>query len=321
LEITTCDQKMVNAVYGQLGSFFALLGALFEDTMLIRFCLVIANLFVMTYALHGWPQWPNVINWPHTAIDVLVWSSLAFSAHLYALAHLIYDERSLRRFKEDDSESLYQFFRNRSGISRRDFQAILSRGRWTKVAKKGTAISTERDFHVVVEGFVSMEIEGLSRQDGEVAMHRKEAFHGRLGSGEMFDLKHANLLNIPIGFFNASFTAVSDSDDVLLFTWDVDALKAFSRSAPVFSQVWRNMIAFCLADMAQTECPIGAENFCGRRHADFSIPPVDYLPRNTWPEFFKWIIKSLDPRLPRGLCRKAIPVTALDCSSVVPTQT
>jgi hypothetical protein len=312
---------MVNAVYGQLGSFFALLGALFEDIMLIRFCLVIANLFVMTYAFFGWPQWTGVKHLQHAATDVFVWSSLAFLAHLYALAHLIYDERYIRRFKEDDSESLYQFFRNRSGICRREFGAILSRGRWTKVAKKGTAISTERDFHVVVEGFVSMEIEGLSRQDGEVALHRKEAFHGRLGSGEMFDLKHANLLNIPIGFFNASFKAVSDSDDVLLFTWDVDALRDCSRSAPVFSQVWRNMIAFCLADMAQNECPIGAENFCGRRHPDFSIPLGDYQPRNTWPEFFKWIIKSLDPRLPRGLCRNSIPVTALDCSSIDQTQT
>src|SRR5947209_4599140 len=118
---------MASSIYAQLASFFFLLAAIFSDILLIRFCLVMGNLLLMINGSLGLPIWPNAISNPfHVAIDVLVWSTLAFCLHLFALTMLIRDERAVKRFPSDDNESLYQYFSNRTGICRRDFIIILS---------------------------------------------------------------------------------------------------------------------------------------------------------------------------------------------------
>jgi hypothetical protein len=304
--------KMVSSIYSQVASFFFLFAAIFSDILLVRFCLVLGNLLLMVNAALGLPIWPNVINAPNVAIDVLVWSTLAFLLHLLALYRLLYDEKACRRFPEDRSESLFQFFHNRTGINRRDFIPILERGRWIEVSSKNTAIPTAHDLYLIVEGRVNCTVQGFRRRQDEVPL-KDEPFIFTLYSGSLFEMRFANLFHLPLGFLNSSFRAVTVSDNVLLFAWSEDQLRMLSQhSPPVVVQAWKNLISFTLADIAHR--PYVAPP-AGTRHPDFLIPPEDdekqphefewYKQR--FFAFVKWIIKSMDPRPPRGLRHKPVP--------------
>jgi len=313
---------MVNAIYSQLASFFFLLAAIFNDILLVRFSLVVGNILLIVGASLGWPLWPNVSNWPNVAIDTVVWCSVTVVFHLWMLTVLVLDERPVRRFQNEDCESLYQYFKSRSGICRTDFVPILTAGRWTKVAKAGTVIPTDSDFHLIVEGVVSCHIEGRRRREAQaIQQFPSDPFHVRIGSGDVFELRHGNIFNAPIGFFNDSFKAVSEGDDLLLFSWSIESFNAFSKSPPVIFQAWRDLITYCVADLAHRRNLGELEHLDsimhGNRHCDFSIPPEnEEEPKKTCWDFIQWIIKSLDPRPKRRMRHRLIPVVPVQSTSM-----
>jgi len=313
-------QMVYNSIYSQLASFFFLFAAIFNDILLIRFCLVAANGLLIICAALGWPLWPNYQAIPNVAIDTLVWSIPAFVLHLWAFVVLVLDEQSMKRFDEVDCESLFQFFKRRSGIGRRDFLEILNKGKWTHIPRAGTVIPTDLDFHLIVEGYVNCEIEGWRRRDDDYLQYKSEPFKVKLGSGEVFDLRLANVFDVPIGFFNTSFEATTVSNDVLLFSWSIDALNQFTRAPPVVTQAWRNLIAFSVADIAHRPWLTAVEHhdhMRGQRHTDFAIPPAELEPKSTWYDFFAWVLRSMNPRMPRGLRHAAIPVLSIHSSQAL----
>jgi len=314
---------MVNAIYWQLSKVCFVLAAIFTDILLIRFCLVLGNMFIIINSCLGWPLWPNGIKPPietNLPIDSLVWSTLAFFIHLWAFSLLVYDERSCKRFEDKESEILYQFFKTRSGIRRRDFLMILNRGQWTKVEKRGTVIPTQNDFHLIVEGSVNCKIEGLRRREKDYIHQKPGESEFKRGSGDFFELQHANIFSVPIGFFNDSFVAESDSDNVLLFSWSLETMTNFAKhSPPVISQTWKNIFAFSVADVAQR--PFLIDIPLEQRHPDFHYP--DEIEENhhySFVDYLKWIIKSMDFRPPRGLRHKPIPTLSINCAEKAPIQ-
>jgi hypothetical protein len=138
-----------------------------------------------------------------------------------------------------------------------------------------------------------------------------------LASGQIFDLAHANVFSLPIGFYNEHFSAKSLVANTLLFSFPDEALADFAlRSPPIIPQVWRNMIAFAVTDVAhrQTPEPSGHEGYdLMHRNPDFLSP----LPPKKEPgltravrrirEFLWWIVSSMDPRPPQGLRHFAVP--------------
>ena len=303
---------MINSIFYQLANVFFVLAAIFSDIILIRFSLVMGNMLLIINAALGWPFWGSYINTPNVQIDTLVWSSLALVLHSWAFFVLMLDARELKPFEDHNSESLYQYFKRRSGICRRDFLPILTKGRWTRVPAKGTLISADTDFHLIVEGYVSCDVEGWRRRDDDFLEYKSEPHRVTLRSGELFDLRFANIFNTPVGFFNTSFAATTASEDVLLFSWSIETLSTFARGCDVVAQAWRNIIAFVVSDIAHRPWLIETDQ-CGHRlgirHTDFSIPPVVKTDaKKSFKEFIWWIIRSSDPRPPRGLGHAAIPL-------------
>lgn len=280
-------------------------------------------------------MWPNSGSTGEAVpLDSLVWSSIAFILHSWAFLVLLVDEREGKRFDDDDTESLYRFFLNRSGISRRDFHPIFTKGKWTRISRVGSNIDTDKELFVLVEGSVDVEIEGWHRRqdleispDGPVAKSStstsdSEPYKIRLYSGELFDLRLANVFRVPVGFFNKSFGARTASENVLLFSWPIEALEEFStKSPPVIIQAWRNMIAFAVADIAHR--PLGSDEdrqaqMNGHRQVDFTVPREDSSSNEkTIRNFFWWLIKSMDPRPLPGMRRAAVPVLSSSSAAAV----
>jgi hypothetical protein len=306
---------MAGSIFSQLASFFFLWAAIFNDILLIRFVLIMGNAFLLVNGSLGLPRWPEVINLPPPAIDTIVWSGLAFVLHAYAFVCLLVDEKAVRRFPEDNAESLYQLFRRRSGISRRDFLPILNQVKWIQIPAAGTVIPTDKDFHLIVEGVVVANIIGLRRRD-EAKVHDQKVV-ARLHSGNCFEMRHANVFKIPVGFLNSSFQAIADTDNVVLCAWPIEALQGFARGPPVVVQAWRNFIAFCLADIAHRPMMPETED---HRDPDFDITPdVPDRRRNRAKEFFAWIAHSINPKPPKGLRHRPMPVIALHCDYPKPS--
>ena len=284
---------LYNSIFDQLGSFFFLLAAIFNDVILIRLTLVLGNFFLLLNAALGWPMWPNVIS-EGVQWDSLAWAGSALVLHLYAFTLLLMDERRLRRFTDDNCEAIYQFWRRRSGIGRRDFLHILLKGHWTKIPLSGTSIDCDANFHIIVDGKVEALIEGWRRTPEDVN-YLKEPFITILASGDVFDLRLCNIFDAPIGFFNNRFKATTVTNDVLLFSFSLEALVELATKSPqVVMQSWRNLIMFAVADIAHRPWKMKAEEPDSRpsaRHPDFTISKVEE-PTFTFTSFALWFVKS-----------------------------
>ncbi len=135
-----------------------------------------------------------------------------------------------------------------------------------------------------------------------------------IGSGEMFDLSHANLFGLPIGFFNEGFEARTLLPGALLASWSIEALEEFAyRSPPIISSAWKNLVAFAVSDVAHRHRIPGDTLQRSRRHKDF-FPPLPHVIDNaergflaSTKAFFLWIFMSMDPRPPKGLRHYAVP--------------
>jgi hypothetical protein len=321
---------MTNSIYVQIANFFFVMAAVFNDILLVRYCLVLANGLLVVAAALGWPLWPDYSATSEVAVDSLIWASVAFVLHLWALVHLLLDQRSGAKFDDENSESLYQFFRRRSGIGRRDFQFILTKGKWTRIKELGVRLDTSHELYLVVEGTVDCQIEDWHRRVDEteqaaspgLGRERRGVFKVRLMSGEMFDLRLANVFDVPVGFLNSSFEARTGSKETLVFSWSVDALLEMKRSAtPLVLQGWRNLIAFCVADVAHRPYISELERsnlIHNLRHVDFAIP--DKEPRRqtgSLQDYLVWMIRSMDPRPMPGLRRSAVPELSVETTASV----
>lgn len=308
---TSSIRNMPSSIWGQLASFFFLMAAVFSDLLLLRFCLIAANTLLVVAAALGMPLWPNLASDNGVATDVLIWASLSLVLHLWAFVRLLWDERPMHAFPEADEEALYQFFAVRGGITRTDFVSILERGSWLRVAERGTEIPCSDRMHILVQGAVDCKIRGWKRKASDP--FNPESVRILLTSGQIFDLMHANVFKLPIGFFNQEFHATSVVDNTVLFSFPLAALADFANGPPVIVQVWRNMVAFAVADVAhrQTPEPTGSPTPAefGKRHPDFSLPPPT-KPLSLGQRikgFLWWILSSMDPRPPQGLRHFAVP--------------
>ena len=302
---------MAGSIFSQLASFFFLLAAVFADIIIIRFVLIIGSIFLLINGIMGLPRWPNTSNLPIVAIDVIVWSGLTLVLNLYAFTCLVLDEHVNKRFPQDESESLYQFFYRRSGIHRKDFLTILNEAQWTKVEETGARIPSETSFHLVVEGIVHVRVEGLQRRSEKGYLPSENTFTSTLRSGNMFQMRHANIFKIPIGFLNTGFEARAGCNEVLLCSWSLDSLERFAKGPTAVIQAWRNMIAFCLADIAHRPY-VPESNLL--RDPDFEIIE-EIKPRFSTRILatFKWILHSVNPKPPKGLRHRPMPTIVLEC--------
>ncbi|KAI9024832.1 hypothetical protein DFJ74DRAFT_57345 [Hyaloraphidium curvatum] len=318
-------------IWSQLASFFFLMSAVFTDLLLLRFCLVLANMFLVVSASVGFPLWPAIYGDGGPAVDSLVWASLALVLHLWALIRLLLDERPMKPFEAPDDEALYRFFALRTGIRRVDFLDILEHGEWVHVPESGRLLPTESMLYLVVEGAVACKVTNWRRRPTDD--FRDEASRFVLGSGDFFDLKLGNTFGIPIGFHSVGFEARTASSQALLFAWPAESLNYFATKAPgVVGAAWRNMVSFAVADVAHSymnpsqhpkylpakddsQYPQQEEVAeLAHRHPDFSTLPDTVSMRRKkmgcWDRtegFLGWVFGSMDPRPPKGVRHYAVP--------------
>ncbi|KAI9010549.1 hypothetical protein DFJ74DRAFT_684864 [Hyaloraphidium curvatum] len=318
-------------LWSQLASFFFVMSAVFTDLLLLRVCLVLANMFLVVHFGTGIPVWPEITTSGGPAVDSVVWASIALALQLWALVRLFLDEWPMKPFAAPNDEALYRFFNLRTGISRVDFVDILGRGEWVHVYERDKQLPTEGYLYILVDGAVECTITDWRRRPTDE--RREETSRFVLGSGDMFDLKLVNVFSIPVGFYSEGFEARSASEETLLFAWPVDVLADFAtKYPPVVGSAWRNLIAFSLADVAHAhtnptrnskyspedpESAFPGDDVIARlskRHADFDTRPetrsMKRRKRGCWPstvDFFSWIVRSMDPRPPKGIRHYAVP--------------
>lgn len=170
------------------------------------------------------------------------------------------------RFESEDEEALWSLFRRRSGIGRKDFAEIFKRGKFHRY-RRGEKIACLETLFIIIDGIVECKMLNLSA--GGAMNRRKEEEGGEeesnvtdrntcyrilLTSGQMFNLKYANVFGFNIGFFNEDFRAVALTDDTLLFGWPLEEIRNMStssrRAPPVVAQAWKHMLLYSIADVA-----------------------------------------------------------------------
>lgn len=236
---------------------------------------------------------------------------------------MLWDEREIRRFQNDDEESLFRYFSARSGICRSDFVMILEKGTWIHIKHVGQQVLCDEALHIVVEGAMEGIITGWKRLPTE-DFKGHLTFHIVMGSGEIFDLSLANVFGVPIGFYNETFKARALLPNTLLFAFSKQAMLEFAaNSPPIVPQAWKNLIAFAVADVAHrqrknrsTDQALKEIVQAGLRHPDFSLADEEEIQEPPCAcknkakrinAFLMWIITSMDPRPPRGLRHRAVP--------------
>eukprot|EP01147_Barroeca_monosierra_P002621 gene2621-5523_t len=310
-------------LWGQLLNFFFFQAALVSDVLLIRMCLVGGFVFLIVNGSTGIPDYKQLFyntvdGEPIIFLDIIIWSVITGSIHVYVIYCLIKDEAHIK-LKDDEEEAVWRLFYRRSGMPRLEFCEVVKRAFWHRV-KSGEVIVDETNelsrLHFIVEGIVEF----------ESAFHGVSSSPRKLGSGDLFDLNVTNVFGVKVGFDHDRFKAVAKTD-CLLLTWTFDQVNIMaSRLSPSISSYWRNMILYTVAaEYNRTHegfRAIGAVDASGKaedaswrsgaRSRDFSpLKPEEEPKKNSFMGTLGWIVKSYNPFPPKGLRHNSLPVSGI----------
>lgn len=205
----------------QFSSLCFLFASMFTDILLVRISLVLGNGLLFIQAMLGWPLFPCWENSPNISIDSAFWGFIACLMNFWSMLRLLMDEREIA-FSRLEEEELWRFFFRKSGIPKLSFMSnILPLGAFIECDKdyEFTDDDINNYFHLVVEGIVKIDTDINGEPIGGFIF---------LGSGECFDICHANALGLDVGFLGNSFTAVACTK-CILFAWPVRELELIGK--------------------------------------------------------------------------------------------
>jgi len=310
-----------SSAWCQCAYLFFLLAALFNDILMLRFCLVMANVLLIVASCLGMPIWGELST--HCfVLDSFLWASICGLVHLVAVVQLLHHERPIE-FENERDEMLWRFLHRRCGVSRLMFAEIRRGGHWER-RRRGDVISALQDpmeckaLHLLVEG----RVEFLTNRMDKPQM---------LYSGDLFDLGLCNVFGVQLGFGEWEFASTADSD-VTMFVWPLAELNEMATTgSAVLQAFWRNLILYSIAAEFNRRTSSSASVIGRGSFGQVEDPAwlkgalsVDFAPINTLEE--KQIIRgrewsisnlcstlfnTLGPMYPPGFRHSAQPMTGI----------
>lgn len=169
-----------SSLWQQSCSFFFLSSGFFNDLLVIRVALTIANLFLLVTGSLGHPRWNNSFRSSGAiAVDTIFWSTLNLLIHGLGVIRILYDERTIELTEEE--EALWRFIYRHSGLSKAQFQTMLCPDVELVQFQKGDSIPVTGNFYIVLDGVVA----AVANQVGTTKKCSMP-----LVSGEMFPLQY-----------------------------------------------------------------------------------------------------------------------------------
>ncbi len=152
----------------------------FNDLLVIRVALALANAFLLVTGSLGHPSWGDSFNpGGSIAVDTIVWAALNLLIHGLSVVRILYDERQIELTEEQ--EALWRFIYRHSGLSKAQFQTMLCPHVELVEFEKGDSIPVTGKFYIVLDGVVAAD----ANQVGTMKTHSMP-----IVSGEMFPLQY-----------------------------------------------------------------------------------------------------------------------------------
>jgi hypothetical protein len=168
------------SIWQQLCNFFFLSSGFFNDLLVIRAALAVANTFLLVTGSLGHPSWANSFHPSGViALDTICWAALNVLIHGLSVVRILYDERTIELTVEQ--EALWRFIYRHSGLSKAQFQTLLCPHVELVQFRKGDSIPVTGKFYIVLDGIVA----AVANQVGTMKTHSMT-----IVSGEMFPLQY-----------------------------------------------------------------------------------------------------------------------------------
>lgn len=168
------------SLWQQICSFFFLCSGAFNDLLVIRVALTLANLFLLVSGSLGHLKWSQSFTpQGRIAVDTVVWAGLNFLIHGLSVVRIFYDERKIELTEEQ--EALWRYIYRHSGLSKVQFHRLLCPHVELVEFRKGDPIAVTGKFFIVLDGVVAAD----ANQVGTMKKHSIP-----ITSGEMFPLQY-----------------------------------------------------------------------------------------------------------------------------------
>jgi len=230
--------------YIYLATTFFATSALSSDLLVIRFALTNGFLFLVLATMSGHSSNGSFSKDAMPLINGVIDIPISINACLFILnlsicIRLINDECPKRKLTKEE-EALYRFFHCRCGLNRLQFDDILDSGHFLQLNANENLTHVESTLYLVLQGQVQ-----CYAQFGNEVEH---AFVKR--SGQFFDIRLFNLLNLPIGFDSKIFRAQTITK-TKLFGWNARGLIRMRNShSPNLQPFWEYMVLGSLVGVA-----------------------------------------------------------------------
>lgn len=223
---------IVLAVLSNIGSAFFLMSGLWTDLLLIRIFLSCAYIFLIAIQF-------KVLN-----VNLIIWGFVTLYVQLSSVVRLILDEGPVQL--DENEELLWRVFYRSSGLSRLLFKKHVSKYFQLVEVKPETKLDTEEYVGIILDGVVRAEIT-INRLTLPI----------KLGSGEIFDLKHVRFFQRIPSIYSSIRRKSSLTTETIAATTMVDS-KIFMckaqdmtqlSSKPNLKTAWMGLLICLLSDI------------------------------------------------------------------------
>ena len=168
------------SLWQQICNFFFLSSGLFNDMLVIRVALTLANLFLLVTGSLGHLKWNDSFTpQGRIAVDTIVWAALNLLIHGLSVVRMLCDERKVALTEEQ--LPLWRYIYRHSGLSKVQFQTMLCPHVELVEFRQGDPILVTGKFFIVLDGIVAAEA-------NHVGTMKKHSIN--IVSGEMFPLQY-----------------------------------------------------------------------------------------------------------------------------------
>lgn len=234
-----------SSVWMQLSSMFFLCSGLFNDLLIIRCSLTLANTFLLLAASMGLPTfYQSFIPQNRVSLDTVIWSSLNLLMHGLSVIRIFYDERHIEL--TEDEEPLWRYLYRQSGLSKAKFKTFICPTLELVEYDAGQQIPLDDKFFIVLDGICHAEAEHFS-----ISTTQRSIFVP-IVSGQMFPLQHMCLEYMPTDnvFTRSWIRPVVAATKCKLYTFPSERLKEMSKY-PATRDAWMSLLVATLTMIAE----------------------------------------------------------------------
>ena len=256
-----------SSVWMQLSSMFFLGSGLFNDLLVIRCSLTLANFFLLLAATMGLPSFlQSFIPQQRLAVDTMVWSSLNLLMHGLSVIRIFYDERHVELTTDQEGAPLWRYIYRQSGLSKEKFKKFILPTLELVEYEPGQEIPLEGRFFIVLEGVCHAEAEHLSMSTTSVSVpeqqhlqnqeqeqnQRSQSIRISIVSGQMFPLQHMCLEYMPTDnvFTRTWMSPVVAATHCKLYSFPSQRMKDMSKHSAT-RDAWMALLVSTLAMIAE----------------------------------------------------------------------